>query len=48
MTNRSAPCNRTSHSMIGLENGCIMLVGGIGLEGESRNQILKDMWIYDV
>lgn len=34
--------------MIGIETGNIILIGGIGLQGTNKNQILRDMWLFNV
>lgn len=47
LANEIRPCPRTAHSMIGINAGNFMMVGGIGLEGSNKNQILRDLWLFN-
>ena len=41
------PSARTSHCMIGIDMENIILLGGIGLEGSKKDEILRDMWLFN-
>lgn len=34
--------------MVGIDTGNIILIGGIGLQGVNKNQILRDMWLFNI
>lgn len=40
-----SPCPRTSHSMIGVGNEYLLLVGGQGI---LKNKMLRDIWLFNI
>ena len=47
LSRNTKPSPRTAHSMIDLEGGNAILIGGVGLEGTYKDQLLRDMWIFN-
>jgi hypothetical protein len=45
--NEVKPYPRASHSMIGINGDNIVLVGGVGLDGDNKNKILRDIWLFN-
>jgi N-acetylneuraminic acid mutarotase len=45
--NEIKPYPRASHSMIGINGDNIVLVGGVGLDGDNKNKILRDIWLFN-
>ena len=45
---KGGPSPRTSHCMIGIDMENMILLGGIGLEGSKKEEILRDMWLFNV
>lgn len=33
--------------MIGINGDNIVLVGGVGLDGDNKNKILRDIWLFN-
>lgn len=47
LMNEVRPEPRVSHSMVSLNGENILMMGGIGVAGQAKNQMMRDLWLFN-